>query len=156
MTIECLLLLHKKHIYRYLVGANGRDNRNGMGTTIFFVLEGPPSGGDTLYLSTTAAYEHLSEDFRRRIAGLNATHSGFSQAAVHQHRERYIREPIETIHPVVRTHPVSGRRLLLENSRQITDELPNRLPRASPFTLIGCTPVRLSDGKRKKVVRQFN
>lgn len=78
-----------------------------MGTTIFFVLDGLPSGGDTLYLSTTAAYEHLSEDFRRRIAGLNATHSGFSQAAVHEHRERYIREPIETVHPVVRTHPVS-------------------------------------------------
>lgn len=79
-----------------------------MGTTIFFVLDGPPSGGDTLYLSTTAAYEHLSEDFRKRISGLYATHSGFSQAAVHQHRDRYIREPIETMHPVVRTHPVGA------------------------------------------------
>ncbi|KAL4745503.1 hypothetical protein BDW72DRAFT_198578 [Aspergillus terricola var. indicus] len=80
--------------------------RNGMGTTIFYPLEVPLSGGDTLYLSTTAAYEHLSEDFRSRIEGLSATHSGFSQAAVHDHRERYIREPIETVHPVVRTHPV--------------------------------------------------
>jgi alpha-ketoglutarate-dependent taurine dioxygenase len=78
-----------------------------MGTTIFYPLEAPPSGGDTLYLSTTAAYEHLSEDFRERLAGLQATHSGFSQAAVHGHRERYIRDPIETVHPVVRTHPVS-------------------------------------------------
>ncbi|KKA25178.1 hypothetical protein T310_0769 [Rasamsonia emersonii CBS 393.64] len=85
-----------------------RDFVNGMGTTIFFVLDGPPSGGDTLYLSTTAAYEHLSEDFRKRISGLYATHSGFSQAAVHQHRDRYIREPIETMHPVVRTHPVGA------------------------------------------------
>lgn len=79
---------------------------NGMGTTIFYPLEVPASGGDTLYLSTTAAYEHLSEDFRRRLAGLQATHSGFSQASVHDHRDRYIREPIETVHPIVRTHPV--------------------------------------------------
>lgn len=79
---------------------------NGMGITIFYPLEVPASGGDTLYLSTTAAYEHLSEDFRRRLTGLQATHSGFSQASVHDHRDRYIREPIETVHPIVRTHPV--------------------------------------------------
>lgn len=77
-----------------------------MGTTIFYPLEVPASGGDTLYLSTTAAYEHLSEDFRQRLAGLQATHSGFSQASVHDHRDRYIRDPIETVHPIVRTHPV--------------------------------------------------
>jgi alpha-ketoglutarate-dependent taurine dioxygenase len=72
--------------------------RNGMGTTIFYPLEVPTSGGDTLYLSTTAAYEHLSEDFRSRIEGLSATHPGFSQAAVHDHRGRYICQPIETVH----------------------------------------------------------
>ncbi|KAL3454265.1 hypothetical protein BJX65DRAFT_317935 [Aspergillus insuetus] len=88
---------------------------NGMGTTIFYPLEVPPSGGDTLYLSTTAAYEHLSEDFRHRLAGLQATHSGFSQAAVHDHRERYIRDPIETVHPVVRTHPVTKKKSLYVN-----------------------------------------
>ncbi|KAL2839122.1 hypothetical protein BJY01DRAFT_257840 [Aspergillus pseudoustus] len=88
---------------------------NGMGTTIFYPLEVPPSGGDTLYLSTTAAYEHLSEDFRNRLAGLYATHSGFSQAAVHDHRERYIRDPIETVHPVVRTHPVTQKKSLYVN-----------------------------------------
>jgi len=80
---------------------------NGMGTTTFFVLDRPgQAGGDTLYLSTTAAYEHLSEDFRKRLHGLYAVHSGISQASVSEKRERYIREPIETIHPVVRTHPV--------------------------------------------------
>jgi sulfonate dioxygenase len=78
-----------------------------MGTTTFLVLTGPPSGGDTLYLSTTAAYYALSEIYRTRLHGLEAVHSGFSQAAVHDHRDRYIREPIETVHPVVRTHPVN-------------------------------------------------
>ncbi|KAL3429970.1 hypothetical protein BDV09DRAFT_189650 [Aspergillus tetrazonus] len=88
---------------------------NGMGTTIFYPLEVPTSGGDTLYLSTTAAYEQLSEDFRSRIEGLSATHSGFSQAAVHEHRERYIREPVEIVHPVVRTHPVTKKKSLYVN-----------------------------------------
>ncbi|BCS23162.1 TauD/TfdA dioxygenase family protein [Aspergillus puulaauensis] len=88
---------------------------NGMGTTIFYPLEVPASGGDTLYLSTTAAYEHLSEDFRRRLVGLQATHSGFSQASVHDHRDRYIRDPIETVHPIVRTHPVTKKKSLYIN-----------------------------------------
>ena len=77
-----------------------------MGTTFFLGLDVPESGGDTLYLSTTAAYNALSEGFRKFLHGKRATHSGFSQAAVHDHRDRYIREPIETVHPVVRTHPV--------------------------------------------------
>jgi alpha-ketoglutarate-dependent taurine dioxygenase len=78
-----------------------------MGTTIFLPLDVPESGGDTLYLSTTAAYNALSPSFRETLEGKYATHSGFSQAAVSDHRERYIREPIETVHPVVRVHPVS-------------------------------------------------
>ncbi|KAI1257242.1 hypothetical protein MGN70_000282 [Eutypa lata] len=88
---------------------------NGMGTTIFFCLATPKSGGDTLYLSTTAAYENLSEDYRKRLHGLYATHSGFDQAHVSDHKERYIREPIETVHPVIRTHPVTKKNSLYVN-----------------------------------------
>lgn len=78
-----------------------------MGTTIFFALETPKSGRDTLYLSTTAAYENLSEEYRTRLHGLYATHSGFDQANVSDHKDRYIRGPIETVHPVIREHPVT-------------------------------------------------
>ncbi|CAK7222505.1 hypothetical protein SCUCBS95973_004864 [Sporothrix curviconia] len=88
---------------------------NGMGTTTFLALDTPPSGGDTLYLSTTAAYNALSPGFREFLHDKYATHSGFSQASVHEHRERYIREPIETVHPVVRTHPVTGTKSLYVN-----------------------------------------
>ena len=87
------------------------SQRNGMGTTTFLPLDTPESGGDTLYLSTTAAYNALSPAFREFLHGKFATHSGFSQASVSDHRERYIREPIETLHPIVRTHPVRFRRL---------------------------------------------
>ncbi|KAI0010796.1 TauD-domain-containing protein [Xylariaceae sp. FL0662B] len=88
---------------------------NGMGTTIFFSLSTPKSGGDTLYLSTTAAYENLSEDFRKRLHGLYATHSGFEQAKVADDKDRYIRDPIETVHPVIRTHPVTRKNSLYVN-----------------------------------------
>ncbi|KAH8898207.1 TauD-domain-containing protein [Thozetella sp. PMI_491] len=96
---------------------------NGMGITIFLPLEVPESGGDTLYLSTTAAYNHLSPAFQEFVKGKYATHSGFSQAAVHDHRDRYIREPIETLHPVVRTHPVTKTNSLYVN-RLYTRRIP--------------------------------
>ncbi|OAA57987.1 Taurine catabolism dioxygenase TauD/TfdA [Niveomyces insectorum RCEF 264] len=88
---------------------------NGMGTTTFLALDVPDAGGDTLYLSTTAAYNALSPAFRAFLHGKSATHSGFSQAAVHEHRERYVRAPIETAHPIVRTHPVTGAKSLYVN-----------------------------------------
>ncbi|KAK1654104.1 hypothetical protein BDP81DRAFT_496716 [Colletotrichum phormii] len=88
---------------------------NGMGTTTFLPLSTPSSGGDTLYLSTTAAYYSLSETYRMLLHSLKAVHSGFSQASVNDHRDRYIREPIETIHPVVRTHPVTKQLSLYVN-----------------------------------------
>ncbi|CAK7199884.1 hypothetical protein SEUCBS139899_002570 [Sporothrix eucalyptigena] len=88
---------------------------NGVGTTTFLALDVPLSGGDTLYLSTTAAYEALSPGFREFLHDKYATHSGFTQASVHEHRERYIREPIETVHPIVRTHPVTGAKSLYVN-----------------------------------------
>lgn len=80
-----------------------------MGTTTFFVLDGPSSGGDTLYLSTTAAYNALSPIFREKLHSLSAIHSGIQQANVTNGKDRNIREPIETVHPVIRTHPVSSK-----------------------------------------------
>jgi alpha-ketoglutarate-dependent taurine dioxygenase len=78
-----------------------------MGTTTFFPLDTPPSGGDTLYLSTTAAYYALSPIFREKLHSLSAIHSGVQQYNVTDGDKRHIRAPIETVHPVVRTHPVS-------------------------------------------------
>ncbi|CAH0035124.1 unnamed protein product [Clonostachys rhizophaga] len=88
---------------------------NGMGTTTFLALDTPKAGGDTLYLSTVAAYNALSPLYREKLHGLEATHSGFDQARVADHKERYIREPIETIHPIVRTHPVTKSKSLYVN-----------------------------------------
>ncbi|TVY15828.1 Alpha-ketoglutarate-dependent sulfonate dioxygenase [Lachnellula arida] len=88
---------------------------NGMGTTTFFPLDTPPSGGDTLYLSTTAAYNALSPIFREKLHSLSAIHSGVQQYNVTDGEKRHIRAPIETVHPVVRTHPVTKTKSLFVN-----------------------------------------
>jgi taurine dioxygenase len=84
----------------------------------------PPSGGDTLWLSTIAAYEALSERLRKFLAGLTATHD-FEKSfprdrfAGSEERERWetarAKNP-PVIHPVVRTHPSTGRKALFVNS----------------------------------------
>ncbi|CAG9975012.1 unnamed protein product [Clonostachys byssicola] len=89
---------------------------NGAGITTFLVLDTPGVGGDTLYLSTVAAYEKLSPLFREKLEGLTAIHSGKEQYAGGQYAERYNRPPIETSHPVVRTHPVTKSKSLYVNS----------------------------------------
>ena len=84
----------------------------------------PPSGGDTLWASGIAAYEALSEPLRKLLDPLHAEHS-FVQSFP---AWRYARTPEERkvwesavakypdiAHPVVRTHPVSGKRGLFVN-----------------------------------------
>lgn len=84
----------------------------------------PPSGGDTLWASGSAAFEALSEPFQRLLAGLTAEHDMLKSFPAH----RFARTPEErtrweaarlsnppVTHPVVRTHPVTGRQGLFVN-----------------------------------------
>jgi taurine dioxygenase len=87
----------------------------------------PPFGGDTIFASTERAYEALSEDMRRMLAGLRAVHSAsraYDPANVGEHKYRgeapisyrwtdSIRD--EVLHPVVRTHPETGRKSIYVN-----------------------------------------
>ncbi len=83
----------------------------------------PTSGGDTLWLSTIAAYEALSEPFKRFLDGLTALHDfeksfprdrfAAPEAAARWEAARAKNPPI--VHPVIRTHPVSGRKALFVN-----------------------------------------
>jgi taurine dioxygenase len=84
----------------------------------------PPFGGDTLWSDCTAAYEALSEPLRRFLEGLTAQHSVAKSFPPERwqndpaFKERYQRAvakhpPVD--HPVVRTHPVSGRKGLFVN-----------------------------------------
>lgn len=89
--------------------------------TMLYALETPPSGGDTLFANTALAYEALSDGMKRLLGGLRALNVPNKTSAV-QTREsmRSRRAGAEvgeagTLHPVVRTHPETGRKALYVN-----------------------------------------
>ncbi|KAF6687916.1 taurine dioxygenase [Pseudomonas sp. EKM23D] len=81
----------------------------------------PAYGGDTLWASGIAAYEALSAPMKRLLDGLTATHDfiksfpleRFGNSAEALQRWEAARQKNPPLsHPVVRTHPVSGRKSL--------------------------------------------
>jgi taurine dioxygenase len=95
----------------------------------------PATGGDTLWSSSSAAYESLSEPMRRFLDGLTAQHSvaksfpaerWASDPAAKERYERAVAKHPPVNHPVIRTHPVSGRKGLFVNEGFTThiNELP--------------------------------
>lgn len=86
------------------------------GTTFLYALDVPQSGGDTLFLNQAAAYQRLSPAFRSRLYGLSAVHSAHEQAQTSLERGSIVRrEPVTTVHPLVRTHPATGEKALWVN-----------------------------------------
>jgi taurine dioxygenase len=84
--------------------------------SVLYMHELPPVGGDTLFASMYAAYDALSEPMKRFLEPLTAMHEG-----EHVYRGRYgLDDQGKTFpkaeHPVVRTHPVSGKKGLYVNS----------------------------------------
>ncbi|MEW1861841.1 TauD/TfdA family dioxygenase [Streptomyces sp. NPDC088194] len=79
----------------------------------------PPLGGDTLWADTAAAYDGLPQDVKERLEGLRAVHelpaaSGSIAVLLRSINARSGRPPVE--HPVVRTHPETGRKSLYVNA----------------------------------------
>lgn len=86
------------------------------GLTVLYALEVPPAGGDTIFVDTVAAYQRLSPSFRERLHGLRALHSAHEQAQRALATGGYVRrDPIATLHPLVRTHPATGEKALFVN-----------------------------------------
>lgn len=86
------------------------------GTTFFTVLEGPESGGDTIFADTEEAYNRLSPEFQQRLHGLHVLHTSDDQALNSRSQggiER--RKPVSHVHPLIRTHPVTGRKNIYLN-----------------------------------------
>ena len=78
----------------------------------------PATGGDTMWASMYAAWEGLSETMQRLLSDLTAFHDGggFSQIAKDEAQRRDLASRQTAVHPVVRTHPVTGRKGLFVNS----------------------------------------
>jgi taurine dioxygenase len=82
----------------------------------------PKVGGDTLWADMTAAYDGLSEAFKIMIAPLRAVHDFknfrvlFSKSPEDQVKLQRMEELFPNpSHPVVRTHPISGRKAIFVN-----------------------------------------
>ncbi|MGW6754360.1 TauD/TfdA dioxygenase family protein [Streptomyces sp. NPDC055006] len=80
--------------------------------SVLRAVEVPATGGDTLWADMAAAYDGLPDAVRRRIADLRAVHE-IPQAPGDVGAARARLRPVE--HPVVRTHPETGRQLLYVN-----------------------------------------
>ncbi|CDR41233.1 CYFA0S06e04500g1_1 [Cyberlindnera fabianii] len=83
------------------------------GTTFFTILDGPETGGDTIFTDTVEAYNRLSPKFKEMISGLKAIHTSVRQAASSRANGGIERRPPSTnIHPLVRIHPVTKQKSL--------------------------------------------
>ena len=85
----------------------------------------PECGGDTMFSSMYKAYEALSEPMKKYLGQLTATHDGapgyhhLQEKNQRQEKNQWQREKSvypRTSHPIVATHPYSGRKMLYVNS----------------------------------------
>ena len=99
--------------------------------TLLYAVETPSHGGDTLFANTTAAYDALSEGLRKVLdpligvnsaelkygGGRSAMHKKIGGMKVHDtdSADQYVSE-----HPVVRTHPDTGRKALYASRSHTT------------------------------------
>ena len=86
--------------------------------SILRLFEVPSSGGDTLFASMYAAYDALSAPVQAFLEGLTAVHDG-GPNYIDRARRAGIYKPDKVFpaheHPVVRTHPETGRKALFVN-----------------------------------------
>ncbi|WP_417518460.1 taurine dioxygenase [Minwuia sp.] len=98
----------------------------------------PETGGDTLFASMYAAYDALSDPMKQMLQGLTAQHE-----SEHVYRGRYSDRGVDdagrvypsATHPVVRTHPETGRKALYVNAGFTTRI--NELTSAESKNLLG-------------------
>jgi taurine dioxygenase len=92
---------------------------------ILHALDVPPWGGDTMFASQYAAYDALSDGMKAVLGRLRAVHSDRKvagpQAGMNAKRSTKVREDdawreTVSVHPVVRTHPETKRKLLFVNA----------------------------------------
>ena len=82
-------------------------------------VECPPVGGDTMWANMVLAYERLPETIKKQIAPLRARHSieaSFGAAMPIEKRLALKAQFPDAEHPVVRTHPETGEKVLFVNA----------------------------------------
>lgn len=94
--------------------------------SMLYALETPQSGGDTEFANQYLAYERLSDGMRDMLSGLVGVSSSLKGSAAITRADAMERagkerpKVHESEHPVVRTHPVTGRKALYINGAHTT------------------------------------
>ena len=136
-----ILIVHADKDSKHIAGENWHsdvtcDAEPPMGS-ILHLWEVPKSGGDTLFASMEAAYDDLSERMKIYLDGLTATHSGEQiyrgRYNNQKHDDTNVTYP-RNIHPVVRTHPVTGRKSIFVN-KTFTTHI-NEIPKAESDSVL--------------------
>lgn len=91
-------------------------------TVTMRAVDVPPYGGDTAFVNMYLAYESLSPGMRKLLSGLNGVHSAAKVFGSQADQSRFTMKVMdpeegdrEVIHPLVRTHPATGRKSLFIN-----------------------------------------
>jgi taurine dioxygenase len=78
----------------------------------------PDYGGDTVYVDMAAAYDNMSDWLKRAVVGLQAEHRFDEGIRYYNKRidqagiDRIMAQYPPTVHPLVQTHPITGRKIL--------------------------------------------
>ncbi|AWH00673.1 taurine dioxygenase [Rhodococcus ruber Chol-4] len=87
--------------------------------SVLRAVEIPPVGGDTIWVNMAQAYTRLPQSVKERIEGLRARHSieaSFGANMPVEARHALHRRFPDAEHPVVRTHPETGEKILFVNA----------------------------------------
>ena len=127
---------------RYIPGGGYHTDHSNDATppkaTVLLAIELPDKGGDTQYVNMHRAYEDLPAETKKRIDGLKGIHVYQSK-----HSERKLlglsaeakkKVPDSMAHPIVRTHPETGRKSLFINPIRI--EGIEGMPESEALTLL--------------------
>ncbi|MFJ7965247.1 TauD/TfdA dioxygenase family protein [Streptomyces sp. NPDC096324] len=105
--------------YENALHTDGTWRENPAMGAVLRCVEGPPVGGDTIWVNMAEAYRRLPEDIRTKIRGLRAKHSieaTFGAVMPQEKRHALKAQFPDAEHPVVRVHPETGEEVLFVNA----------------------------------------
>ena len=108
-----------RHSYENVYHADGLWRPKPPMGAVLRCIECPEVGGDTIWVNMVQAYEELPEDIKKKIQNLRAKSSiepSFGAMMSMEQRQQLDRENPPAEHPVVRTHPETGEKVLFVGS----------------------------------------
>ncbi|KAJ5864187.1 Taurine catabolism dioxygenase TauD/TfdA [Penicillium soppii] len=91
------------------------------GYVMLGLLQGPEVGGDTVFAATDMAYKRLSPAVTSFLDGLKVTHTSRKMINHSRLTGGLVRkDPVDTVHPLIRVHPVTGQKCIFLNGEFIT------------------------------------